>query len=142
LAIINRLTIESGVTKQQQPTTQLEVKTLLNRIQRFVGFIYHSIRLRGSGGSQRIEVKIEPHQGIRGKCATCLEPCPGYDLLPERRWLFPPLWGIGVNGVNLMGSHLTIQHFEHLFHSRLLSAISFQSPNRRSYRLALVATTP
>lgn len=83
--------------KQQPPTTHLEVKTLLNRIQHFVGFIYRSIRLRGSGGSQRIEVRIEPHQGIRGKCAECLGSCPGYDLLPERRWRFVPLWGIGVH---------------------------------------------
>jgi len=85
------------VKNKQQPTTQLEVKTLLNRIQRFVGFIYRSIRLRGSGDSQRIEVKIEPHQGIRGKCAECLESCPGYDRLQERSWLFPPLWGIVVH---------------------------------------------
>lgn len=86
---------ESGVKKE--PTTQLEVKTILNRIQRFVGFIYSSIRLRGSGGSLRIEAQIEPHQGVRGKCATCLKPCPGYDQLPERRWLFVPLWGIIVH---------------------------------------------
>jgi transposase len=97
LAIINRFTIESGVKNKQQPTTQLEVKTILNRIQRFVGFIYRSIRLRGSGGSQRIEVRIEPHQGIRGKCATCLLSCPGYDLLHERNWSFPPMWGIVVH---------------------------------------------
>lgn len=88
----NRFRIESGVKKQ--PTTQLEVKTLLNRIQRFVGFIYSSIRLRGSGGTLRVEVKIEPHRGIRGKCATCLKLSPGYDQLPERRWLFVPVWGI------------------------------------------------
>jgi len=44
--------------------------------------------------SLRVEVWIEAHRGIRGKCATCLEPCPGYDRLPERRWLFVPLWGI------------------------------------------------
>lgn len=81
----------------KQPTTQLEVKTLLNRIQRFVGFVYYSIRLRGSGGSLRIEVKIEPHQGIRGQCSTCWKPCPGYDQLEERRWLFVPLWGIVVH---------------------------------------------
>jgi transposase len=84
---------ESGV-KNEIPTTQLEVKTVLNRIQRFVGFIYQSIRLRGSGSTLRIEVQIEAHRGIRGKCATCLKPCPGYDQLPERRWLFVPLWGI------------------------------------------------
>ena len=53
--------------------------------------------MRGSGGSLRIEAQIEPHRGIRGKCATCLKPCPGYDQLPERRWLFVPLWGIIVH---------------------------------------------
>jgi transposase len=83
---------ESGVKKE--PTTQLEVKTVLNRIQRFVGFIYSSIRLRGSGGSLRVEVRVHPHGGIRGKCSTCLRPCPGYDQLEERRWQFVPLWGI------------------------------------------------
>jgi len=77
LAFVHRLKVESGVQNKKQPTTQLEVKTLLNRIQRFVGFIYASIRLRGSGGSLRIEVQIQPHQGIRGKCSTCLKPCPG-----------------------------------------------------------------
>jgi len=88
----NRFKVESGVKKQ--PTTQLEVKTVLNLIQRFVGFIYTSIRLRGSGGSLRVEVKIEPHRGIRGKCSTCREPCPGYDHAEERRWQFVPMWGI------------------------------------------------
>jgi transposase len=83
---------ESGV--KNKPTTQLEVKTVLNRIQPFVGFVYSSIRLRGSGGSLRIEAQIQPHRGIRGKCATCLKASPGYDQLPERRWLFVPLWGI------------------------------------------------
>lgn len=83
--------------KVKTPTTQLEVKTLLNRIQRFVGFIYTSIRLRGSGGTLRVQVQIQPHRRIRGKCATCLKPAPGYDRLPERRWLFVPLWGIVVH---------------------------------------------
>jgi transposase len=82
---------------KKEPTTQLEVKTILNRVQRFVGFVYSSIQMRGSGGSLRIEAQIEPHRGIRGKCAICLKPCPGYDQLPERRWLFVPLWGIIVH---------------------------------------------
>ena len=69
----NRFEVESGVKKQ--PTTQLEVKPLLNQIQRFVGFIYHSIGLRGAGPALRIEVRIQPHRGIRGKCATCQEAC-------------------------------------------------------------------
>lgn len=80
--------------KHKNPTTQLEVKTVLNRIQHFVGFVYQSIRFRGSGGSLRIEVQVVPHGGIRGKCARCLNPCPGYDQLENRRWRFVPLWGI------------------------------------------------
>lgn len=79
---------------KKQPTTQLEVKTLLNRIQHFVGFVYQSIRIEGSGGSLRVEVQVAPHQQIRGKCATCLKPSPGYDQLEERRWLFVPVWGV------------------------------------------------
>ena len=39
-------------------------------------------------------MRIEPHQGIRGKCSKCRRPAPGYDRLPERWWLFVPLWGI------------------------------------------------
>jgi transposase len=82
---------------KKRPTTQLEVKTILNRIQRFVGFVYSSVRLRGLGQSLRIEAHIQPHRGIRGRCVSCLQPCPGYDTLPERRWLFVPLWGIIVH---------------------------------------------
>ena len=80
--------------KNKNPTTQLEVKTLLNRIQHFVGFVYESIRMRGSGGSLRVEVQVAAHRGIRGKCATCLKPSPGYDQLEGRRWLFIPVWGV------------------------------------------------
>lgn len=73
---------------------QLEVKTILNRIQHFAGFVYEEVRLRAPRGKLRIEVRIEPHQGRRGKCSACRRPAPGYDRLPERGWLFVPLWGI------------------------------------------------
>ena len=96
LAFDNRFRNESGVITKN-PTTQVELKTILNRIQRFVGFVYHSIQLRGSGGSLRLEVKLQAHRGIRGKCSTCHKPAPGYDVLEERRWLFVPLWGIVVH---------------------------------------------
>ncbi len=93
MVIVSRFRFESGM-KNEQPTTQLEVKTILNRVQHFVGFVYQSIRLLGSGCSLRMEVKVKPHRGIRGKCGTCLKSSPGYDQLEERRWLFVPLWGI------------------------------------------------
>ena len=41
-----------------------------------------------------IEISMEPHGGMRGRCSQCQRPAPGYDRLPERRWLFVPLWGI------------------------------------------------
>lgn len=46
------------------------------------------------GRPQSIEVTIEPHAGIRRRCSRCQKPAPGYDCLPQRRWLFVPLWGI------------------------------------------------
>jgi len=73
---------------------QLEVKTILNRIQHFAGFIYREVRLCAHRDRLRIEISLEPHQGMRGKCSECRKPCPGYDRLPQRSWLFVPLWGI------------------------------------------------
>lgn len=73
---------------------QLEVKTILNRIQHFVGFVYQDVRLCRSKGKLRIEARIEPHGGLRARCSECRRPAPGYDRLPERSWLFVPLWGI------------------------------------------------
>jgi len=73
---------------------QLEVKTVLNRIQHFVGFVYQDVRLCNSQGQLRIEARIEPHGGMRARCSECRRPAPGYDRLPERWWLFVPLWGI------------------------------------------------
>jgi transposase len=64
-------------------------------VQRFVGFVYQEVRLHCSQGRpQSIEITIEPHGGIRGRCSHCRRPAPGYDRLPRRRWLFVPLWNI------------------------------------------------
>jgi len=64
-------------------------------MQRFVGFVYRDIRLRRHQGQLHcIEIRLEAHQGIRGKCSRCQRPAPGYDRLEEREWLFVPLWGI------------------------------------------------
>jgi transposase len=73
---------------------QLEVKTVLNRIQHFVGFVYQDVRLCSSRGKLRIEARIDAHGGMRARCSECRQPAPGYDRLPERWWLFVPLWGI------------------------------------------------
>jgi len=74
---------------------QLQVKTILNIVQRFVGFVYRQVQLHCPAKSApSIEILVEPHRGIRGRCSHCQKPAPGYDRQPERRWLFVPLWGI------------------------------------------------
>jgi transposase len=75
---------------------QLQVKTILNAIQHFPGFVFQEVRLCRPGGGQprRIEITVASHAGRVGKCSHCRQPAPGYDRLPERLWLFVPLWGI------------------------------------------------
>lgn len=77
---------------------QLKVKTLLNVVQPFVGFVYDDIRLRGqrAGRPACLEVRLRPHEQVAPRCSRCRQPAPGYDQLPERRWLFVPLWGLVV----------------------------------------------
>ncbi len=80
---------------ERRPAIQLEVKTILNRIQHHVGFVYQEVRLGGRRKrADRIEITLEPHQGIPRRCSKCRCPAPGYDRLEERRWRHVPLWGI------------------------------------------------
>ena len=46
------------------------------------------------GQPELIEIMVEAHGGIRGRCSQCQRPAAGYDRLAERRWQFVPLWGI------------------------------------------------
>jgi transposase len=75
---------------------QLQVKTVLNAIQPFPGFVYHDICLhRHRDGRPRcLEITVQAHQARGPRCSRCRKPAPGYDRLPQRRFLFPPLWGI------------------------------------------------
>ena len=75
---------------------QLQVKTVLNDIQHFVGFVYRDVRRKRDrkGRVQRLEIRLEAHAAIAAKCSQCLKPSPGYDRLPERWWRFVPMWGI------------------------------------------------
>jgi transposase len=80
----------------QRPAMQVQVKTILNDIQHFPGFVYEDIRLhrQRAGRPGRLEVFILPHAGIPAKCSRCHKPAPGYDQLPPRSWQFVPLWGL------------------------------------------------
>lgn len=68
------------------------MKTLLNRLQHFVGFVYRSVRFVDT----HIEVQVAAHAQARPRCSQCARPCAGYDRLPARRWLFVPIWNVPV----------------------------------------------
>ena len=46
------------------------------------------------GPAVEIEIVLQAHGGMRGRCSQCRQPAPGYDRLAERRWQFVPLWGL------------------------------------------------
>lgn len=97
LAFVAVSNIEAGVKNKPAPATQLTLKTLLNHVQHFAGFVYRSVVLRGEGRDARIEVHVEPHAGMPCRCGECRRPCPGYDTLDyERSWLFVPILNIPV----------------------------------------------
>ena len=73
----------------------LQVKTILNRIQRHRSFVYGPVRLV-RGTRVALEVEVRPRANSWAKCSGCGKAAPGYDTLPTRRFEFVPLWGIAV----------------------------------------------
>ena len=73
----------------------MQVKTILNRIQRHRSFVYGPARLV-QGARLMLEVEVRPRANTRAKCSGCATPSPGYDTLPVRRFEFVPLWGMPV----------------------------------------------
>ena len=72
------------------------LKTILNRIQKYPGFVYRLFQLVGSGRTLQLDVHVEARRGARAHCSGCGRRRPGYDQLPQRRFEFVPLWGIPV----------------------------------------------
>ena len=73
----------------------MQVKTILNRIQRHRSFVYGPVRLV-QGTRLALEVEVRPRANSWAKCSGCGKAAPGYDTLATRRFEFVPLWGIAV----------------------------------------------
>jgi transposase len=73
----------------------MQLKTILNHIERHPSFVYERIRFVG-GPVRKLEVTVRPRQGSRPVCSGCLRRGPRYDRLAVRRFDFVPLWGIPV----------------------------------------------
>lgn len=74
----------------------MQLKTILNRVQKFKSFVYTTVRWVEHAGKPALEVEIEPRANSRGLCSGCERPRPGYDKLAVRRFEFVPLWGMKV----------------------------------------------
>jgi transposase len=74
----------------------MQLKTILNRLQKQPGFVYGAIRFGESGGRLQLEVDVRARATRRPRCSRCQRPGPGYDTLAVRRFEFVPLWGIAV----------------------------------------------
>jgi len=84
----------------QNPPAAVQLKTILNSVERHKSFVYQSVRW--TDGQTAIEILIEPRKNGRALCSGCGQRAPGYDRLAERRFEFVPLWQIAVYFVYAM----------------------------------------
>jgi len=83
-------------TNVSEANRGMQIKTILNRIQKHRGFVYGTVQLDARPGGLALEVDIYPHARNRPQCSGCGRRGSQYDRLPPRRFEFVPLWGIAV----------------------------------------------
>ena len=71
----------------------MQLKTILNRIEKQKGFVYSEARMTKAG---EIEFALQPRQGSKPICGSCGKKGATYDHTSLRRFEFVPLWGIAV----------------------------------------------
>lgn len=74
----------------------MQLKTILNLVEKHPGFVYESPRLRRRGGKHQIDVPIRARRRSRPVCSGCGQKRRAYDRLEERRYQFVPLWAMDV----------------------------------------------
>ena len=71
------------------------IKTLLNKVYHFKGFVYEKVRFV-DGASGALLAEVVSRKNSRPVCPKCHQKMPGYDKLQIRRYEFIPIWGIKV----------------------------------------------
>ncbi len=74
----------------------MQLKTILNRTQKFKSFVYGAIYWVEGARQPTVEVELHPRKNSRPVCSGCGRKRPGYDRLPARKFEFIPMWGIKV----------------------------------------------
>ena len=72
----------------------MQLKTILNQIEKQKGFVYRSVTWGHERGS--VLITIGPHGRSRPVCSGCNRMRPCYDTQPERSFEFVPLWAVPV----------------------------------------------
>jgi len=80
---------------------RMQIKTILNRVQKHQSFIYTDFKLK-EDKQLKLDITIRPRSNSRPICSGCGRKRPGYDTLPVRRFEFIPFWGILVYFVYAM----------------------------------------
>lgn len=74
----------------------MQLKTILNHVEKHKSFVYAEIRFCGKGDDLALEVSVLPRRNSRPVCSGCRKRGPQYDCLKARRFEFVPLWAIAV----------------------------------------------
>ncbi|MCU7880022.1 MAG: hypothetical protein KZQ60_05305 [Candidatus Thiodiazotropha sp. (ex Lucinoma aequizonata)] len=75
---------------------RMQIKTILNQIQKFKSFVYGTVRLVEDAPVPTLEIEIQPRSNSCPICSGCGHKRPGYDRSPERLFEFIPMWGYKV----------------------------------------------
>jgi len=74
----------------------MQLKTMLNRVQKFKSFVYGGVYWVEGASVPTVEVELHARRNSRPVCSVCGHRRPGYDRLTKRRFEFIPMWGIKV----------------------------------------------
>ena len=74
----------------------MQLKTILNRVQRFNFFVYGKTRWVDATKEPTVEIELYPRKNSRPVCSECGRRRPGYATPPARRFEFIPMGGIKV----------------------------------------------
>ena len=74
----------------------MQLKTILNRVQKFKRFTFGKVTWRENTSEPALQVSVHPRRNSWAECSMCRRDCSGYDTQPERHYEFVPMWGIKV----------------------------------------------
>jgi transposase len=74
----------------------MQLKTILNRVQKFKSFVYGNVKWVESEGASALLIEIIARAHSSPICSGCGRRRPGYDSLSPRQFEFVPVWGIAV----------------------------------------------